>query len=442
MRGRMWGNIVVLLIAAFLGECLEFLIQMMLARELGEEGLGMYMSLLPTIMFLVVIASFEIPVSLSKMIAETKESYHLSLLQHVIRFVTAFTLFYMVGAILLFPLIPVFNSYHEALPFLLFILIPIISFSSVARGYFMGVSKMTMIAGANFLRRAVQLVLLILLFQLLRVSGEIAILLSISTLIATEAVVLTFLSLFLWKDIKGMKKEMSETIENDTVFRRLFSVSLPTTGLRVFHAASFAVKPFLIKFALMQAGVEEEIAVSQYGELAGVAFAIGFFPAFIAHVLLIVFIPAVSRLYAQKNIPQLKRLFWNAMKGTMVYATPAAILFYSFADPLTALFFDESLASLYLQLLVPYFFFHFFVIPMQAFLIGLGLIKDAFYHAVWSTFFSYVCMFVLGSLPSLQMDGIIIGMNAGVVLLTWMHFLTIQHRLKEPVFFHWKEAIR
>ena len=31
-----------LITAAFLGECLEFLINMLLARELGETGLGMY----------------------------------------------------------------------------------------------------------------------------------------------------------------------------------------------------------------------------------------------------------------------------------------------------------------------------------------------------------------------------------------------------------------
>ncbi|WP_306301284.1 hypothetical protein [Thalassobacillus sp. C254] len=67
---------------------------------------------------------------------------------------------------------------------------------------------------------------------------------------------------------------------------------------------------------------------------------------------------------------------------------------------------------------------------MQAFLIGLGLVKDAFLHSIWSTTVYFVLMFVLGSMPNLQMDGIIIGMNTGIVILTIMHFLTIRHRIQ------------
>ena len=55
---------VLLIIVAFVGECLEFLINMVLARELGEEGLGLYMSILPTVLFVVVIASLELPISI------------------------------------------------------------------------------------------------------------------------------------------------------------------------------------------------------------------------------------------------------------------------------------------------------------------------------------------------------------------------------------------
>ena len=35
--------------AAFAGELIEFLVNMVLARELGREGMGMYMTVLPII---------------------------------------------------------------------------------------------------------------------------------------------------------------------------------------------------------------------------------------------------------------------------------------------------------------------------------------------------------------------------------------------------------
>ena len=68
---RFVKGIVLLSLAAFFAECLEFVINMILARELGEHGMGLYMSVLPSIFLVVVIASLELPVSISKFIAES-----------------------------------------------------------------------------------------------------------------------------------------------------------------------------------------------------------------------------------------------------------------------------------------------------------------------------------------------------------------------------------
>lgn len=419
---------ILLVIAAFIGECLEFIINIVLARELGEEGLGLYMAIFPTIVFLVVIASMELPISVSKAIAEKDQKYHRTILQHGLRFTAVFAVAFFLVALILLPLIPIFDKYHPLLRWFLLILIPIISLSSIARGYFMGAHKMGKIALANFLRRAVQLILLITVFHFFQFDSGLAIMIALCTLIGTELVVFLYLISNFILEMRRMKKRPSEPIAGLSVLRTLLSVSLPTTGLRIFYAASFAIKPFLIKIALVRSGVVEEMAMIQYGKLAGVAFAIGFFPAFIAHSLMIILIPTVSELYAKKDMVKLKSLLKKVMLLTLSYSIPAVSVFYLFSGQLTSLFFEASVAAIYLKLLVPYFFFHFFVIPMQAFLIGFGLVKDAFLHSVWTTTISFLLMFTLGSMPMFQMGGIIIGMNTGVVLLTFMHFLTIKYK--------------
>ncbi|KHF41363.1 polysaccharide biosynthesis protein [Halalkalibacter okhensis] len=414
-----------LIVAAFLGECIEFLINMVLARELGEEGLGLYMSILPTVLFIVVIASLELPISISKFVAEKDVIFHRSMLVHALKFATICTIVFSLLAVWILPIIPVFDRYHPLVPWLFLCLIPIISFSSVARGYFMGAQKMGKIAFANFLRRAGQLILLILLFTLTSFEAEVALLVALCTLIASEFLVLSFLFIAFLIQMRALKKEPRANLSGSKVRKSLLEVSIPTTGLRIFHAATFAVKPFFIKETLVRAGMIDSLAMVQYGKMAGVAFTIGFFPAFIAHSLLIVLIPTVSEAYSRGEVARLRSLLRKVMVLTAAYGIPAVAVFYFFAEPLTSLFFENSPAIRYLQLLVPYFLFHFFVIPMQAYLIGLGLVKDAFVHALYSTVFSFVMMYVLGSNPSLQMDGIILGMNMGAVLLTFLHYLTI-----------------
>ncbi len=422
-------GVILLAIAAFIGESLELVINIVLARELGEKGLGLYMSILPTIMLIAVLANMELPISISKFVAEKDKRFHRSMLLHAVGLATLITVIFLVVAVIVLPFVPVFDRYHPYVKLLIYLLIPIISFSAVFRGYFMGSQQMGKIAFSNFLRRALQLTLLVFVYQLFQFEQEIALLIALCTLIASEFVVFAFLATSFFIQLKSNRFGTSSKMDGATVRRNLLNVSLPMTGVRIFHSVTFAVKPFLIKAALMNAGLTEATATAQFGKLAGVAFSIGFFPAFIAYSLLIVLIPTVAEAYAKNDYMKLQQLLVKVMQLTFAYAVPSVLIFYFFAEPLTGLFFKDSPAIVYLQLLVPYFLFYFFVIPLQAYLIGLGLAKDALFHAVWSTFISFLLMYYLGSLATFQMHGIIIGMNAGVVLLTLMHYVTVCHKI-------------
>ncbi|GLB59981.1 polysaccharide biosynthesis protein [Cytobacillus sp. NCCP-133] len=426
---KFFKGVVLLALAAFASECIEFVVNMVLARELGERGLGMYMSILPTIFLIVLLASFELPISISKFIAEKDNKYHLSMLNHVIKLTTLFTAVLVPIAASIIPFISVFNEYHPLLRWIVIGFIPIVSFSSIARGFFMGKHQMGKIAASNFLRKAVQVLLLVVLYQVFQFDTNTAVLIAFCTFVGSEIVVFLYLVHMFIIQYQRVRKEPSQFISGKSVRHSLISVSVPTTALRVFHALTHAVQPFLIKGALLKAGVPGEIATEHFGMLAGVAMTIGFFPSFIAHSFLIMLIPTVSKEFADKNLEELRRLLQQVFFVTFLYGVPSVGLFCLFARPLTEVFFHSTDAAIYLQMLWPFFLLHFFIIPMQAYLIGMGLMKDAFYHSVWSTIVSFTAIFLLGSLHSLQMDGIIMGMNMGAVLLAMMHYVTVCRKI-------------
>lgn len=415
----------VLIVASFLGECVEFVMNMVLAKELGERGLGLYMSILPTVFLIVLLASFELPISISKFIAEKDEKYHRSMLKSAIQLTTIITTGFLILFIILLPFLKMFHDYHPLFKWLVVILIPLISFSSIARGFFMGKHQMGKIAFANFLRKFVQLGLLVFLFQLFNFDSETSILIAFFTFVGSEVVIFLYLLHMFYIQYQQLKLRPNEYMNGKLVRKNLISVSIPTTSIRVFHSFTHAVQPFLIKAALLNAGIGASVATEQFGLMAGVAMTIGFFPAFIAHSLLIVLIPTVSKAYAQRDMLRLQQLLRQVVGFTFMYGIPVVLVFYIFAEPLTKLFIQSSSAVGYLQVLIPYFLLHFFVIPLQAYLIGLGLLKDAFIHNVWSTIVSFGLIYFLGSMREFQMDGVIIGMNTGAVLVTLMHYMTI-----------------
>lgn len=432
--GIFYKGILFLALSAFLGEGVEFLVNLILAKELGKHGLGLYMSILPSIYLLVLLSSFELPVSISKFVAEKEEKFHRNILYHAITITIIFTSILLVLAILLIPFISVFNGYHPYTRWLIILLVPVISFTSVARGYFMGRHQMGKIAIANFIRKSIQLVLLFVLFRFFQFDSEAAVLIAIASFIGSEIAVFLYLCYTLIIQFQQLRRMPFSNLNRKAVRKNLMAVSVPTTGLRLFSALTGAIQPFLIKAALVQSGLSETIATEHFGMLMGVAVSIGFFPAFIAHSLMTVLIPAVSKTYSMRDFTTLQKMLSQVMTLTFLYGVPAVVVFYVFARPLTSIFFESSTAAIYLQLLWPFFLFHFFVMPMQAILIGLGLIKETFIHAIWSTIVSFAIIIVLASRPEWRMEGVIIAMNTGSILLALMHYLSICKKIGVSIF--------
>ncbi|WP_045524430.1 oligosaccharide flippase family protein [Neobacillus niacini] len=429
-----YKGILFLALSAFLGEGVEFLVNLILAKELGKHGLGLYMSILPSIYLLVLLSSFELPVSISKFVAEKEEKFHRNILYHAITITIIFTSILLLLAMVLMPFISIFNGYHPYTRWLIILLIPVISFTSVARGYFMGRHQMGKIAIANFIRKSVQLVLLFLLFRFFEFDSEASLLIAISSFIGSEIAVFLYLCYTLIIQFQQLRRMPFSNLNRKAVRKNLMAVSVPTTGLRLFSALTGAVQPFLIKSALVRSGLSDTIATEHFGMLMGVAVSIGFFPAFIAHSLMTVLIPAVSKTYSLRDYSTLQKMLSQVMKLTFLYGVPAVSIFYVFARPLTSIFFESSTAAVYLQMLWPFFLFHFFVMPMQAFLIGLGLIKETFIHGIWSTIVSFSIIIILAIRPEWRMEGVIISMNTGAVLLALLHYLTICKKIGVSIF--------
>ena len=202
-----------LIVAAFFSECIEFFVNMILARELQEEGMGLYMSILPIIFLIIVIASFELHVSISKFIAENTRELHYHFLLHAVKL--AFNCYdyyvYINDDCAIFSYS--FNGFHPYVKWLIIGLIPIITCSSIARGYFIGVQQMGKIAISNFLRKIVQFGALFLIFNYFHLFDQrTSLLIALGALIGSELIVFLYLiSLFIMQ-IQTMSKASNSMI--------------------------------------------------------------------------------------------------------------------------------------------------------------------------------------------------------------------------------------
>lgn len=76
------------------------------------------------------------------------------MLKHAFRMTAVCTAFSTAAAAVILPFIPIFDSYHPFIRGLVIGMIPTVAFTSIARGYFMGVQQMGKIAMANALKKS------------------------------------------------------------------------------------------------------------------------------------------------------------------------------------------------------------------------------------------------------------------------------------------------
>lgn len=119
----------------------------------------------------------------------------------------------------------------------------------------MGVQKMGKIAIANVLKKIIQLLCLFLFFQWYSFELDMAVLISLFVLVVSDVVVLVYLYSQFIMARRALSGQQHIHLRGKDVRKRLLAVSIPTTGLRIFHAVVNAIEPFLVKGALLAAAL-------------------------------------------------------------------------------------------------------------------------------------------------------------------------------------------
>ncbi len=92
------------------------------------------------------------------------------------------------------------------------------------------------------------------LFQWYSFEIDMAVLISLFVLVASDVVVFVYLYTQFILARRALSGHQHIHLRGKDVRKRLLAVSIPTTGLRIFHAVTNAIEPFLVKGARWRPG--------------------------------------------------------------------------------------------------------------------------------------------------------------------------------------------
>ena len=285
----------ILMIAGFITKILGFINRIVMARILGEEGVGLYMMAVPTFILAITLTQIGLPVAIAKFVAEAEAVNDKQKVKKILTVSLAVTsvisIILTIGIMLLTPILAktLLTDERTYYPLMAILpVVPVIAVSSVLRGYFQGKQNMKPSAYAQVIEQVVRITIIAICIQLFLPYGVeyAAAGAMLSAVLGEVASLLFLLTLFQREKNLSIRSGFFTTVkESKGTFYSLMDIALPTTGSRLIGSVSYFFEPIVVMQSLAIAGVAASVATQQYGILNGYAFPLLSLPAFITYAL-------------------------------------------------------------------------------------------------------------------------------------------------------------
>lgn len=425
MKNKFVKSVLILTIGGLLTKVISMFIKVVLARQLGTEGTGIYMMVMPTFTLLMALASLGFPTSISKLVAEESKNNKnlvfsvipISLFLNIIIIVfLLFTSKYISNNLLREP-----RSYYALIS--IGLVLPFISISSILRGYFFGKEKMIPHVLSNVTEDLVRLIVLIIGTPYFLKKGiEFAVAFVVLVNIISELTSIFVLFFFIPKNFKLNKNDIKPDRKN---IKDVFSIGIPTTASRIIGSIGFFLEPIILSFALNKCGYSNSYIVNEYGIISGYILPLILLPSFFTLAISEALIPQVSKDFSNGNYKSVKRKIKKAIFFSLLIGIPATLIFELIPEVPMKLIYNTSQGINYLKVLAPAALMHYIQSPLTASLQAMGRANDAMRGTLGGTIIRTILLLVL-SLLNIGMWGLLIATSVNIIYVTLHQYKCIK----------------
>lgn len=429
----------ILLLAGFITRVLGFINRIVIARSIGEEGVGLYMMAYPTFILVVTIIQLGLPVAISKNIAEAEakgDSTEIKKILVVSLTITiSLSLIFTPALVLLAPFLSkaLFTDPRTYYPLIAIApAMPIIAVSSVLRGYFQGRQHMRPAANSQILEQVVRILLITIITKAFLPYGIMyaAAAVMICSVIGELVSLVYLMTTFKFKKRFKLRKHFIQYIHSGKeTFKSLMTIAIPTTGGRLIGSISWFFEPIVVSHSLAIAGFAAATATKLYGSLTGYALPLLMLPSFVTYSLATSLVPAISEANSQKDYKLIEHRLQQALRFAFLTGGLSVIVLYVLSDPLMQLMYNSTNGAYFIRLMAPAFLFYYFQGPLQAVLQALNLARAAMINSLIGAIVKTAVIFLFASQPSIGISGAAIGIMVGFVLVTILHFATVLKKI-------------
>jgi stage V sporulation protein B len=422
-RSAFFEKTLVLIISNIFTGTLMFLFSILLSREIGAGGMGLYQLVMPLYIMFLCITGGGITISISKVAAEEKARGNYRQLYKTIRATCLFEITWsiIITVILIFSSIYISNNIlnDKRTLFSIYAFCPaliIVSISSVLKGAYYGLQSVVVPAIIDIVEKIIRLALLFTIFHFI---GKIEIQYSAAIAVLSLSIgELSSLILF-YLCYKGYVKKHPGHGSADNSFQLIVNVlklSLPLAINGILATIFTTVITILIPQRLQISGIKYENALALFGKLQGMALTIAFYPTIVIGSLNVLLIPSISEAVTFNKGGIINHRINTALRVAAITAFSSTVLLLAMPSELGQFFYNDKTLGDLLIIIAPSVPLIYFQITTFAILNGLGKQTNILINSTIVSIIDLVILYILLALPGVNIKGYAIDLIVSAVI--------------------------
>ncbi len=397
MKRKLINSFLVLSASTMITKVFSILNRMMLSRLLDEQGMALYILVIPTLSLCITLAQFSIPSAVFRLVSNPKYnnkkvifSATLICIVSCLCIMCGLTVFSRMIAIDFLKQEKAFYPILAMLPF-----IPLVAISGIVKNYFLGREDVWNLSIAQLLEEVARIIFTYFIIKALP-PMDIQYLVTVAILAMSigELCSIGYLMLRL-KRKTTLRKPTKVEFEEHFLFKDLMNIALPLTGSRMIHTCYNFLEPIILVLILTGIGVNEGEIHLQYAVISGYVISILLTPTFFNNVVLRLLIPILNRDIAANKMYDLRKHVLVAVIVCLFISIPFTCLFYFWGDKCLLIMYNTTNGYDYLKYMSIPFTLFYLQTPLSATLQALNKNKEMFFMSILECLIEFILLIVL-----------------------------------------------
>ena len=394
MKNKFITSTIILLAGGFITKILGMFIKIIMTRNIGIDGLSLYMLILPTMSLFINLSQFGLPIALSRLVALNTRN-NKKLFFSIIPITIIMNILISIIIILIAPIISnnlLHNNIIKLGIIAISLIIPFTTLSSICRSYFFGKERMFPHILSLIIENIIRLLFMIFILpKINNLKLEYVIFLLVSSNIISELTSTIVLVLFLPKNvnikINDLKPNMNYIYDS-------FKLGIPNVISNLIYSLSFFLEPIILTNILTN-NYSINYIVREYGIITGYVIPLLTLPSFFTLAISQAIMPYITREYSNKNNKNIRKKITVITIIILIFSTLITIIFELQGKNLLKIIYKTNLGYNYLKVLSPIFIFQYiqsiFIFTLNA----IGKNKVIFYLSIISLFIRSLSIILL-----------------------------------------------